>query len=84
MAASWEIDMTTRASALESFAQSFGACVPRRPIPEWWKAFEEWYTSRGMKGTQEDKDSCKFLRTEGFGYDDGPGLEETLKKYGIK
>ena len=57
MAANWEIDMATRASALRSFADSFGTCVPRRPIPEWWNAFEKWYVDRGANGTQEDRDS---------------------------
>jgi hypothetical protein len=70
MAAVFQVDMTTRKSALQSFTNAFGEYKPRQPIPQWWQHFEQWYSTRGADGTQEDKDSCRFLRTEAFGYDE--------------
>lgn len=63
-----EMDMSTRRAALESFARSFGEHLPRPPIPEWWKAFEEWFATKGAGGTEQDRDAFKFLRTEAFDY----------------
>jgi hypothetical protein len=66
----FNVDMSTRKSALESFLHSFGEFPPREPIPDWWKAFEHWFLTKGSKGTRQDRDSTKFLRTECFGYED--------------
>jgi hypothetical protein len=71
-----EVNMSTRRAALESFARSFGKYPPRPPIPEWWEAFEEWFATKGAKGTQQDRDAFKFLRTERYEYVDENEDEE--------
>jgi hypothetical protein len=55
------VSMTTRASALESFASAFGRFPPRHPMPEWWNHFEEWFITHGANGTREDRDAFSCI-----------------------
>ena len=68
MAMQHEVDMSTRRTALESFARAFGEHPPRDPIPEWWNHFERWFV--GVRASPADQHSTKFLRTEAYGYDE--------------
>ncbi len=68
MAQQHEVDMSTRRTALESFARAFGEHPPREPIPDWWHHFESWFA--GVRPTTADQHATKFLRTEAFGYED--------------
>lgn len=68
MAMNHKVDMSSRRTALESFAGSFGVHPPREPIPAWWHHFEKWFN--GAFSTQADQDASKFVRTEAFFYED--------------
>ncbi len=65
MAVVHQIEVSSRESVLTGFAQSFGRYPPRRPIPAWWLAFEEWYAEIRAGGDRRNV----MLRTEAFEYD---------------
>lgn len=66
MAMVHEIEVTSRESVLTGFAQAFGRYPPRRPIPAWWEAFDEWYRELTAGGDRRPV----MLRTEAFEYDE--------------